>query len=418
MGTKQFSTGEQLTVGFSTRVIIDDPDTKELFLDKSNAIHSQNMARAIARGLSDENNSIIYRIAFGNGGSSIDAAQNVVLNPPNDGTRGEGWESRLYNEVYSEILSGPFVGQDPGSVGPDNIRIGGGSVPEEDSPINSVNSVEVGRKSNIIATVTLNKSEPVSQLPSTVGPGLISVPEETVFQFDEIGFYTSGKGAAPKPATVRINIGVQNSDSLLPNSLPREVPLIFNIILDGIQRFTTIEIPSNGLGSGPSGQITYGDLCEGFNSGDWLTGDPINSDVEMLITNISTTNTYNSILGVETFGMLVLSTKNAPGSSRSISANCDAGSFFELVSITGCGGIESSNGEDIGVLNDPTNPENERERLLTHLTFPPILKKFGRKIRIRYILTVSVAQVSDTVVDISSENNMSPPVEPPPMDSR
>lgn len=395
---------DSLTVNFSTRVIIDDPDSGDIYLDKSNAIHSQNMARAIARGLSNEDNSIIYRIAFGNGGSFTDAGENIILNSPNDGTQGEGWESRLYNETYSEILDGPSVGTDPGSIGPANIRLGGGSVPEEDSPANSVTSVEVGRRSNIIATVTLNRNEPTTQLPATSGFNTISDPEETTFQFDELGFYTPGKGASASPAFLRIDVGSgdTNSDSILDPNLPRNTPLDFNLSLDGNQKFTTIQIPANGSGSGPAGEITFGDLCEGFNdttASTWISGDTINEDIEMLITNRSTENTYATILGAETFGDLVLRSKSA-GSNKEISATIGSGSFLEEISVSNGSNIEEISGDSVGVINDPSNTENERERLLTHLTFPPILKKANRQIRIRYILTVSVAQVGDTMIDI------------------
>lgn len=397
---KQPVTHDEFSVNFSTRVLIDDPDTNEVYLDKSNAIHSQNMARTIARALSNEDNSIIYRIAFGNGGSFTDAAENIVLNPPNDGSGGEGWESRLYNETYSEIVSGPLVGQDPGSVGPANTRIGGGAVPEEDSPANSVISVEVGRKSNVIASVMLNRSEPITQLPSTSGQDTIALPEEGAFNFDELGFYTPGKGAAAKPATLQLDVGGENSDSLLPPSVPRDPDtLSINMEIDGVQNFTTITIPSGG-GSGPSGEITFGDLCEGFNTGAWLSGSPINESVELLISNNSTTTTYPSILGAETFGNLLFRTTESPGPSKSLVADCISGSFFEELGILGCASITETPGDSVGVLNDPATPSNERERLLTHITFPPILKKANRSIRIRYILTVSVAQVSDTVVEM------------------
>ena len=104
---------ESLDVSFSTRVVISEhaiesngkPSEKgDILLDKSNAVHSQNMARAIARSLAREPNGHIHRIAFGNGGSFTDAGETTIINPPNDGTRGDGWESRLYNETYSEIV--------------------------------------------------------------------------------------------------------------------------------------------------------------------------------------------------------------------------------------------------------------------------------------------------------------------------
>lgn len=415
MKIKNCASQEGFFVQFSTRVIIDDPETGDVYVDKSNAIHSQNMARAIARGLANEPNGIIYRMAFGNGGSFTDAAENIRLNPPNDGTRGEGWESRLYNETYSEIVQeflvnqsaggsivpNTDIGTDPGSVGPANIRFGGGALPEEDSPSNSVMSLEVGRRSNIIATVTLNRNEPVTQLPETTGPGSVINPTETTFNFDELGLYTPGKGASATPAFVRIPVNTRNSDSLLGPTVPRNTSLSMNMIINGVNTFTSIVIPADGVGSGPTGEITYGDLCQNFNEGntDWLvSGADISDEVEMLITNRSTQNTYASIIGAETAGDLIIRTKTT-GDSSTLEIECGTNSIF--YQFNECIGIQTFNGESAGIINDPTNQgDNERERLLTHLTFPPILKAANREIRIRYILTVSVAQVGDTVTDI------------------
>lgn len=405
MNIKDCTPQDFLTVNFTTRVLIDDPETGDIYLDKSNAIHSQNMARAIARGLANEPNSIIYRIAFGNGGSFTDAAENIRLNPPNDGTRGEGWESRLYNETYSEILDGSLgmiVGEDPGSIGPANIRFGGGAS-LEDSPPNSVISVEVGRRSNIIATVTLNRNEPNTQLPETTGGATVVNPTETTFNFDEIGFYTPGKGASATPAFVRIPLDEEkNSDSVLGPTIDRNTPLKMNMLIDGVANFVEIVIPPDGSGSGPNGEITYGDLCQNFNEGNtnWLVlGSSVNDDVEMLITNRSTQNTYSTIIGAETAGDIIIRTKANPGPNRTLSVECDTDSLF--YQFNECANIQSVDGESAGIINDSTNQGlNERERLLTHLTFPPILKAANREIRIRYILTVSVAQVGDSVVDI------------------
>ena len=57
---------------------IHDPNTGEVLVDKKNAIHYENISIAMAQALSnrlDPNGSslgIIYSMAFGNGGSSVD----------------------------------------------------------------------------------------------------------------------------------------------------------------------------------------------------------------------------------------------------------------------------------------------------------------------------------------------------------
>ncbi len=114
-----------------------EDDLGNTHLDKDNAVHPQNMARVIARALSNESNFRIHRIGFGNGGSDIDAAFTVTFKSPNDGQPPDTqtWDSRLYNETYSEIVdeSNVSLGVDPGSADDRvGIRAGGGSNPDGD----------------------------------------------------------------------------------------------------------------------------------------------------------------------------------------------------------------------------------------------------------------------------------------------
>ena len=48
-------------------VQIKDKHSNEVLLDKFNAVHPQNMAKVIARGLANESNQQIFQIALGNG---------------------------------------------------------------------------------------------------------------------------------------------------------------------------------------------------------------------------------------------------------------------------------------------------------------------------------------------------------------
>jgi hypothetical protein len=404
---------ENFTVNYSTRVVISEhdinPDTKELtngkvLLDDSNAIHSQNMARAIARSLSREDNGFIHRIAFGNGGSFTDAGETTVLNPPNDGTRGDGWESRLYNETYSEIIDeqNSLLGTDPGSSGPNSNRIGGGAVPSDDPQGAGVISMEVGRKSNIIATMFINQNEPTSQLSETTVDSEI-VEEEKSFEFDELGFYTTGKPASPQPASSTVDVGTKTSEDFIPTNMVSNV-LTFNYLVDGISKSSEISIPATG--SGPTGEVTYGDLCEGLNDGSWVTsGDDTSTLIKTSITDRTVGAVYPSIAGEETFGILVFETLST-GSGTTLQLNCDtnANDFIYMVGGESClkADLTENSGTDVGVANDAANPENERERLLTHLTFSPILKKANRVLKIVYTLTVSVSQTGDCATNVTT----------------
>lgn len=93
---------ESLGIKVLGHVKLEGKQTGEIFLDKKNAIHPQNVARIFARALANEPYHHIANIALGNGGSFIDTAGNILYNPPN--TVGIG--AKLYNETYSESVDG------------------------------------------------------------------------------------------------------------------------------------------------------------------------------------------------------------------------------------------------------------------------------------------------------------------------
>ena len=83
-----------------------DPNTGEVLVDKKNAIHYENISIAMAQALSnrlDANGSslgIIYSMAFGNGGSSVDPTGVITYLPPNT----VGQNAGLYNETYAKVV--------------------------------------------------------------------------------------------------------------------------------------------------------------------------------------------------------------------------------------------------------------------------------------------------------------------------
>ena len=108
--------------------------------------------------------------------------------------RDGSWESRLYNETYSEIIddTNPLFGEDPGSSESGNIRPGGGASPTDDPSGGGVVSQEVGTKSNVICTLYMNNNEPFGQVENHTDPITISAPDSRCFQFDELGLYSPG----------------------------------------------------------------------------------------------------------------------------------------------------------------------------------------------------------------------------------
>ena len=81
-------------------VKIHDPRTGEILLDKKNAIHYENISICMAQMLSDKNLGYIYQMAFGNGGSAVDATGVITYLPPNT----TGQNADLYNETYYKVV--------------------------------------------------------------------------------------------------------------------------------------------------------------------------------------------------------------------------------------------------------------------------------------------------------------------------
>jgi len=79
---------------------IHDPNNGEVFVDKKNAIHYENMSIALAQSLADKNIGFIYAMAFGNGGSSVDPTGVITYLPPNV----TGTNADLYNQTYIKVV--------------------------------------------------------------------------------------------------------------------------------------------------------------------------------------------------------------------------------------------------------------------------------------------------------------------------
>ena len=77
-----------------------DPNNGEVFVDKHNAIHYENMSIALAQSLANKNLGYIYAMAFGNGGSSVDPTGVITYLPPNV----TGQNADLYNQTFLKVV--------------------------------------------------------------------------------------------------------------------------------------------------------------------------------------------------------------------------------------------------------------------------------------------------------------------------
>lgn len=79
---------------------IHDPESGEVFVDKANAIHYENISEAIAYTLANKGQSYIYEMHFGNGGTSIDPTGVINYLPSNTNTQ----NSDLYHATFAKIV--------------------------------------------------------------------------------------------------------------------------------------------------------------------------------------------------------------------------------------------------------------------------------------------------------------------------
>jgi hypothetical protein len=101
---------EQGNIRLQGHIKIFDPETKEIFVDKRNAIHYENFSIALASGVSNQETGIIAEMAFGNGGSRIDPTGIITYLTPNSA----GNTAALYNQTYYKTVDG----RNPNSLDP------------------------------------------------------------------------------------------------------------------------------------------------------------------------------------------------------------------------------------------------------------------------------------------------------------
>lgn len=85
---------------FEGHIKIFDPETKEVFIDKRNAIHYENMSIAMVNALSNQGLGTIYQMAFGNGGTTVDPTGLITYLTPNT----VGINTSLYNQTYTKVV--------------------------------------------------------------------------------------------------------------------------------------------------------------------------------------------------------------------------------------------------------------------------------------------------------------------------
>jgi hypothetical protein len=95
---------------FEGHIKIHDPETKEVFVDKRNAIHYENMSVAMVNSLSNQGYGTVYQMIFGTGGTTVDPTGLITYLTPNT----VGVNSSLYNQTYQKVVDQNAIeNQDP-----------------------------------------------------------------------------------------------------------------------------------------------------------------------------------------------------------------------------------------------------------------------------------------------------------------
>lgn len=97
---------DALNLDIHGHVIIRDPDTNEVIVNKRNAVHKENIIFALASLMSsaldlNSNAAFIQNIAYGNGGVIVDGAGNITYRDTNVADI----SSTLYNQTYSKSVN-------------------------------------------------------------------------------------------------------------------------------------------------------------------------------------------------------------------------------------------------------------------------------------------------------------------------
>lgn len=138
-----------------------DPTNGEVFVDKHNAIHYENISVAIAKALTNRGTGTIYKMAFGNGGASVDETGIITYLPPN--TVGEN--AALYNQTYAKVV--------------DDTNINNNNPNRNKMVINHASGKVY---TDILVQCLLDYSEPAGQAAFDNGTQL-----ESAYVFDELG---------------------------------------------------------------------------------------------------------------------------------------------------------------------------------------------------------------------------------------
>lgn len=147
-----------------------DPESGEVLIDKRNAIHYENMSIALAESLANAGQGPIYKMAFGNGGTSVDPTGIITYLTPNS----TGTNASLYNQTFAKVVD------DQASNNTDPVR-------------NKIETRHVSgtNYTDILVSCLLDYGEPSGQDAFDT-----TTNTENLYVFDELGLISAGPNGA------------------------------------------------------------------------------------------------------------------------------------------------------------------------------------------------------------------------------
>lgn len=93
--------GKDLTgLNIEGHIKIYDPNTGHVYINKRNAIHYENMSIALAESVANSGQGFIYKLVFGNGGTTVNDTGIITYLTPNS----TGTNASLYNQTYEKVV--------------------------------------------------------------------------------------------------------------------------------------------------------------------------------------------------------------------------------------------------------------------------------------------------------------------------
>lgn len=192
---------------FEGHIKIWDPESKEVFIDKRNAIHYENMSVAMVQSLSNQGQGTIYQMIFGTGGTTVDPTGLITYLTPNT----IGINSSLYNQTYSKIVDQ--------------------NATENSDPVRNkmeIRHISGATYSDILISCLLDYGEPLDQAAFDN-----SVDMDGNFVFDELGLMSYNPNGTGKLLTHVIFHPVQKS-------LNRLLQIDYTIRVQSLTGFTEV----------------------------------------------------------------------------------------------------------------------------------------------------------------------------------